>query len=201
MSTESRGLFELLPAIHRIRDAEIAARSGLQAGPLEELIAVIDSQVALLEENIEQSYDDLFIETCADWVTPYIGDVIGYQALHGNVPDVASPAIEACSPSKSHGAYHIRASETRSGACKMMNMVEPYISIMSPFRVTPTESASAAASMVPAVTGVPAFSPVSTAASLVTAPAISPDQSSLGNLSRGTMSPASSSLQHCFSTS
>jgi hypothetical protein len=94
MSTESRGLFELLPAIHRIRDAEIAARSGLQAGPLEELIAVIDSQVALLEENIEQSYDDLFIETCADWVTPYIGDVIGYQALHGNVPDVASPRAE-----------------------------------------------------------------------------------------------------------
>ena len=94
MSTEARRLYELLPAIHRIRDAEIAARSGLESGPLEELIAVIASQVALLQENVEQSYDDLFIETCAEWVVPYIGDVIGYQSLHGKVPDVASPRAE-----------------------------------------------------------------------------------------------------------
>jgi hypothetical protein len=94
MSTEARRLYELLPAIHRIRDAEIAERSGLQSGPLEELIAVIAGQVALLQENIEQSYDDLFIETCAEWVVPYIGDVIGYQSLHGKVPDVASPRAE-----------------------------------------------------------------------------------------------------------
>jgi hypothetical protein len=94
MSTEARRLYELLPAIHRIRDAEIAKRSGLESGPLEELIAVIASQVALLQENVEQSYDDLFIETCAEWVVPYIGDVIGYQSLHGKVPDVASPRAE-----------------------------------------------------------------------------------------------------------
>jgi len=94
MSTESRRLFELLPAIHRVRDAEIAAQAGLGAGPLEELIRVIAGQMALLEENIEQSYDDLFIETCADWVIPYIGDLIGYQSLHGKVPDVASPRAE-----------------------------------------------------------------------------------------------------------
>ena len=94
MSTEAQRLYELLPAIHRIRDAEIAKRSGLETGPLEELIAVIASQVALLQENIEQSYDDLFIETCSEWVVPYIGDVIGYQSLHGKVPDVASPRAE-----------------------------------------------------------------------------------------------------------
>ena len=94
MSTNSRQMLELLPTIHRIRDAEIAAKSNRDQGPLEELIAIIAEQVALMEENIEQSYDDLFIETCKDWVTSYIGDVIGYQSLHGMVPDVASPRAE-----------------------------------------------------------------------------------------------------------
>ena len=94
MSTDARQLLELLPAIHRIHDAEIAGQAGLKRGPLEELMAVIAQQLALMEENIEQSYNDLFIETCANWVTPYIGDVIGYQSLHGKVPDVASPRAE-----------------------------------------------------------------------------------------------------------
>jgi hypothetical protein len=94
MSANSRQMLELLPAIHRIRDAEIALQSGLDRGPLEELMAIIAEQIALMEENIEQSYDDLFIETCNDWVTSYIGDVIGYQSLHGKVPDVASPRAE-----------------------------------------------------------------------------------------------------------
>ena len=95
MSTDARQLLELLPAIHRIHDAEIAGQAGLKRGPLEELMAVIAQQLALMEENIEQSYDDLFIETCANWVTPDIGDVIGYQSLHGKVPDVAR-ALRLC---------------------------------------------------------------------------------------------------------
>lgn len=94
MSANPHQLFELLPAIHRTRDAETALQSGLDRGPLEELMSIIAEQIALMEENIEQSYDDLFIETCSDWVTPYIGEVIGYQSLHGKVPDVASPRAE-----------------------------------------------------------------------------------------------------------
>ncbi len=94
MSIDTQRLLELLPAIYRIRDAEIAERADLESGPLEDLLSIIAHQIALVEENIEQGYDDLFIETCADWLTPYIGDLIGYQALHGNVPDVASPRAE-----------------------------------------------------------------------------------------------------------
>ncbi len=94
MSIDARQLLELLPAIHRIRDAEVASRAGLEKGPLEDLITIIAEQMALMEENIEQSYDDLFIETCSDWLTPYIGDLIAYQSLHGKVPDVASPRAE-----------------------------------------------------------------------------------------------------------
>ncbi len=35
-----------------------------------------------MEENLDQLYDDLFVETCADWAIPYIGDLIGYEPLH-----------------------------------------------------------------------------------------------------------------------
>jgi hypothetical protein len=94
MSIEAQELLELLPAIHRIRDAEVAERADLERGPLGDLMTIIAEQMALMEENIEQSYDDLFIETCVDWLTPYIGDVIGYQSLHGKVPNVASPRAE-----------------------------------------------------------------------------------------------------------
>ena len=87
MSTAAERLYELLPAIHRIRDAE-------QGYPLRELLAVIAEQVAAMEENLEQLYDDQFIETCAPWVAPYIGDLIGYRSLHGVVPNVASPRAD-----------------------------------------------------------------------------------------------------------
>lgn len=94
MSTTAETLQRLLPAIHRIRDAEIAAELGLDRGPLEELLALVARELAVLEEGIEQSYDDLFIETCAEWLVPYIGDLIGYESLHGQVPDIASPRAE-----------------------------------------------------------------------------------------------------------
>ncbi|MCY1352682.1 hypothetical protein D9M68_150280 [compost metagenome] len=94
MSTDAQALYALLPAIQRIRDAELAAAEGLPRGPLEELVAVLAEQLGVAGESLEQLHDDLFIETCADWVVPYIGDLIGYQALHRVVPRVASPRAE-----------------------------------------------------------------------------------------------------------
>jgi hypothetical protein len=63
-------------------------------GPLGSLVAVIAEQVRVLEENMQQFYDDQFIETCADWVIPYIGDVIGFRTIHGVAPRVASTRAE-----------------------------------------------------------------------------------------------------------
>ena len=79
-------LYALLPAIHRIRDAE-------QGYPLRELLAVIAEQVAAME-NLAQLYDDQFIETCAPWVAPYIGDLIGYRQLARRGANVASPRAD-----------------------------------------------------------------------------------------------------------
>ena len=76
------------------------------------------------------------------------------------MPLVASPAIEACWPGKSQGAYHSLRSSMRLPVSMIMNTVEPYMIIMSASPITPTLSASAAASMVPAITGVPGASPV-----------------------------------------
>ena len=84
---DAETLYDLLPAIYRLRDAE-------QDGPLKALMAVLAEQVAALEENLAQLYDDQFIETAADWVVPYIGDLIGYRALYGVTSELTSPRAE-----------------------------------------------------------------------------------------------------------
>jgi hypothetical protein len=75
MSTTSDRLYNLLPAVYRMRDAELG-------WPLRALLGVIAEQVNLVEDDITQLYENWFIETCQDWVVPYIGDLIGYQLVH-----------------------------------------------------------------------------------------------------------------------
>jgi hypothetical protein len=68
MSTATRDrLYELLPAIYRIRDAE-------NGEPLHELLTIMGDELARIEDDIAGLHDDWFIETCAEWVIPYIGD-------------------------------------------------------------------------------------------------------------------------------
>lgn len=76
MRAKTRELYALLPAIHRLRD-------GANANVLGELLEIVAQQVLVLEEDLEQLYDDQFIETCAGWVVPYIGDLIGHRPTHG----------------------------------------------------------------------------------------------------------------------
>ena len=94
MSREAERLYQLLPAVHRIHDARLARESGLARGPLESLITVFAEQIEVMGEALDQLHDDAFIETCADWVVPYIGDLIGYEGLHHAVPGIASPRAE-----------------------------------------------------------------------------------------------------------
>ena len=77
-------LYDLLPAFHRSEDAE-------QGYPLRALLRVINEQVDVIGDDIAQLYDDWFIETCADWVVPYIGDLIGYRPVH-QAGDPGDPA-------------------------------------------------------------------------------------------------------------
>ncbi len=66
-------LYDLLPAIHRKRDVD-------RGGPLRALLQVIAEQVDVLEDDIDRLYENWFIETCDDWVIPYIGALIGYES-------------------------------------------------------------------------------------------------------------------------
>ena len=85
MNEPNDRLYDLLPAIYRIRDAE-------QGYPLKALLNVIAEQVDVVEDDIRQLYDNWFIETAEDWVVPYIGDLIGYQPVHeaGEPGDVST---------------------------------------------------------------------------------------------------------------
>jgi hypothetical protein len=94
VSFDARTMLELLPAVYRIRDEELASRIPSPAGPLEALLAVLADEVAVLEENVEQLYDDQFVETCAPWAIPYIGDLIGYRLLHGKAARTVSRRAE-----------------------------------------------------------------------------------------------------------
>nr|MDQ5837273.1 hypothetical protein [Acidobacteriota bacterium] len=87
MSFDEKTLYELLPAIYRIRDAE-------RGGPLAALLEVISEQARVLEENLAQLYDDQFVETCAPWALPYIGDLIGITGLPGTNLQALSPRAE-----------------------------------------------------------------------------------------------------------
>lgn len=73
-TTNSLDLYSLLPAIYRIRDAE-------RGYPLRAFLGLISGQAQLLKSDIDGLWDDLFIETCAEWVIPYIGDLVANNPL------------------------------------------------------------------------------------------------------------------------
>ena len=78
-------LLSRLPALHRVRDAE-------QGGPLAALLDVAAEQGALVEADVARLLDNLFIETCDEWVVPYLGDLLGVRGLHP-VPAGALPVF------------------------------------------------------------------------------------------------------------
>lgn len=62
-------LYNLLPAIYRIRDEQ-------QDGVLRALLGIIEQELDIVESDIENLYENWFIETCDEWVVPYIGDLL-----------------------------------------------------------------------------------------------------------------------------
>ncbi|MEJ8650058.1 hypothetical protein WKI65_18655 [Streptomyces sp. MS1.AVA.3] len=76
VAREPDGLAELLPQWHRLRDEE-------GGEPLRALLAVIAEQVDRVRDGVAQQYDDWFVESAAEWVLPYLGDLVGYRPLPG----------------------------------------------------------------------------------------------------------------------
>ncbi|RCV89148.1 hypothetical protein [Billgrantia montanilacus] len=129
-------LYRLLPAVHRLRDAD-------EGEPLRALVAVLAREGAVVEENIEQLLDNLFIETCADWASPYIGGTIGYRALYefegadiSNRAEVANTigyrrrkgtaaVLEALARDVTGWPAHVVEFFQTTATCQHMNQVRP----------------------------------------------------------------------------
>jgi hypothetical protein len=67
-------LYDLIPAVYRQRDAKLVK-------PLEDLIGIIAEHTAALEKDIGGLNDNWFIQTCQEWATWYIADLVGAKSL------------------------------------------------------------------------------------------------------------------------
>jgi len=69
----SQDMMALLPSLYRVADANPTTDDGY----LHTLAGIVGEQLEELQDDLRQLYDDLFIETCAPWVVPYIGELVG----------------------------------------------------------------------------------------------------------------------------
>jgi hypothetical protein len=74
MSNTHPRLYDLLPAYVRYRDAH-------EGEPLRAVMEALELPFGVILEDIDALYRGWFIETCEDWVVPYIGDLVGVRGL------------------------------------------------------------------------------------------------------------------------
>lgn len=75
-------LWNLLPAVYRAEDTDDFGANG----PLREIVNRIGAQVANVRRNIDRLWEDQSIETCDDWVIPYLGALLGTELVSGLDP-------------------------------------------------------------------------------------------------------------------
>jgi hypothetical protein len=67
-------LLELLPVHLRTRDQETG-------GLLAALLAVVAGELDILDGDLDELYRSWFVETCPEWVVPYLADLVGVADL------------------------------------------------------------------------------------------------------------------------
>ena len=72
-------LWKLMPAIYRALDTDQYDVNG----PLREIVNRIGVSAAEVRRNIDRLWDDQSIETCDDWVIPYIADLVDTRLVSG----------------------------------------------------------------------------------------------------------------------
>lgn len=76
-------LYRLLPSVHRNRDIHFGE-------PLRALLSVLGEEIDAVRQDMDRLYDSWFIESCDEWIVPYIGDLLGVEGLHPGHPEVFS---------------------------------------------------------------------------------------------------------------
>jgi hypothetical protein len=82
-------LYRRLPEIYRIKDEGLSENyldkgTPVDAYQLRSFLEPVEDMFSAIHENIESLYHDFFIETCDDWVIPYIADLLGAGHLSGD---------------------------------------------------------------------------------------------------------------------
>ncbi|HWN66374.1 MAG TPA: hypothetical protein VNM90_01980, partial [Haliangium sp.] len=75
-------LYQHLPELYRVQD-----QPRRNTGDLEAFLHVLAAPLAAVRQSIEELYADLFIDSCNDWVIPYLADMIGTNLVF---PDARS---------------------------------------------------------------------------------------------------------------
>lgn len=71
-------LWDLLPELYRLRDG---------GGDLRRFLSVLAVPLAEVRQNVEELHADLFIDSCNDWVIPYLAEMVGTRVVF---PDARS---------------------------------------------------------------------------------------------------------------
>lgn len=74
MSVRRPRLYDLLPAYVRFRDA-------YEGEPLRTVMEALEVPFQVIRDDIDNLYRAWFIETCEEWMVPYIGDLVGVRGL------------------------------------------------------------------------------------------------------------------------
>ena len=140
-------LYQRLPELYRQRDDEHSPPR-----PLRALVDAIDSMMQALADRVGAQYDDLFIETCEDWLIPYLADLVGTSHLSGDAwtlrADVARTvrhrrrkgtlgAVESQTHALSQWAVHAVELRERLAWNMPLNHLRPDAGGASPFRIRP----------------------------------------------------------------
>jgi hypothetical protein len=79
-------LWKLLPAVYRALDTDQFNVNGPQSntnGPLREMVNRIGVTTGAVRRSIDRLWDNQSIETCDDWVIPYIADLLDTRLVMG----------------------------------------------------------------------------------------------------------------------
>lgn len=81
------------PAMDRVLDllpTHVLRRDAETGGLLAALLAAVGGELDLLERDIDALYASWFIETCPEWVVPYLADLVGVVDLPPLLPGVTT---------------------------------------------------------------------------------------------------------------
>lgn len=115
-------LFDRLPEVYRSSDAEQSPPY-----PLRAYLGAVEEAFGALHEDISRLYDNLFIDTCEDWVVPYLADLLGTTHLKGDPRTLRADVADTIALRRRKGtlgAIERLAADLSGWACRAVEMRE-----------------------------------------------------------------------------